>query len=212
MPLKGLDRLFCVPRPSRRLSETKMRKIVWLVLTLPWTVMTLRYLSGAAVYGEFLHQTGDAAAWLLLLTLAVTPLRRIFPKTKWTAFLVRNRRSLGVASFGYAFAHTVAYLVRKQELQYILADAAQAGMWTGWFAFAIFAALAATSNDGAVRLLGRKWTTLHKFVYLAAPLTFAHWALTVFDPATAYLHIGLLAVILIARAATARRTHVPSRP
>ncbi len=151
--------------------------------------------------GNISHQTGDVAAWLLLITLAVTPLRRFFPKAKPISFLMRYRRYLGVASFGYAAAHTVAYLVRKEEMQYILADFVQVGMWTGWIALLIFLFLAITSNDLSVRLLGRRWVILHKFIYLAAPLTFAHWALTAYDPFVAFAHIAVLAAILIARAA-----------
>ncbi|CDX58008.1 hypothetical protein MPL3365_290045 [Mesorhizobium plurifarium] len=56
----------------------------------------------------------------------------------------------------------------------------------------IFIALAATSNDFAVRTLRRNWKRLHRVVYLAALLLFVHWVLSAFDPLAAYLHLTVL--------------------
>ena len=68
--------------------------------------------------------------------------------------------------------------------------------------------LAATSSDAAVRALKRSWKRLHRLVYPAAVLAFAHWALTAFDPGTAYLHIAALAAIELVRIALQARQRV----
>ena len=68
--------------------------------------------------------------------------------------------------------------------------------------------LAATSNNISTRALKRSWKKLHRLVYPAAILTFLHWALTSYDPTTAYIHAGILAAIEIVRVALQRRQRV----
>ena len=72
-------------------------------------------------------------------------------------------------------------------------------MLAGWLAFALFVPLAATSNDMATRALKRTWKRLHRLVYPAAILTFLHWVLAAFDPATAYIHIAIITAIELVR-------------
>jgi sulfoxide reductase heme-binding subunit YedZ len=115
------------------------------------------------------------------------------------AWLARRRRYIGVAAFGYSLLHAVAYLERQGALQRIIAEAAEWGLLTGWVAFFVMLALAATSNDTSVRRLRTRWKWLHRTVYAAAVLTFAHWILTAFDPTAAYVHLGILAALEAAR-------------
>ncbi len=178
---------------------------LWLALSLPAAWLSARYLTGAITYGELIHASGDLAVKLLIVTLAATPLRLMFASSRWPLWLMRRRRDLGVATFGYAALHTVAYLERKASLSLVAAEAAEPGLWTGWAAGLIFAALAITSNNYSVRRLGRAWKRLHRLVYLGAALTFAHWVLTAFDPAPALVHLAVLAALEAARVALARR-------
>ena len=173
------------------------RPFLWLVLALPGAWILYRWAATPAVYGygHAIGDSGDWAAWLLMLTLAVTPIRLLFRKRRTAIWLMRRRRDLGVASFAYAAGHTVIYLVNKADVARVLAEAGSPELLTGWLALALFLPLAATSNDIAVRALKRGWKRLHRLVYPAAVLTFVHWALTAFDPTTAYLHIGALAAI-----------------
>lgn len=173
------------------------RPFLWLVLALPGAWILYRWAATPAVYGygHAIGDSGDWAAWLLMLTLAVTPIRLLFRKRRTAIWLMRRRRDLGVASFAYAAGHTVIYLVNKPDAARVLAEAGSPELLTGWLALALFLPLAATSNDIAVRALKRGWKRLHRLVYPAAVLTFVHWALTAFDPTTAYLHIGALAAI-----------------
>ncbi len=176
------------------------RAALWTVLLVPLLVQTYRYLTGSAFYGEYLHGTGDWSVWLLLLVLAVTPLRQLLRRFAWSGWLVKARRDLGIATFLYAAAHTIAYLARKADPGRILNEATDAGMLIGWFALLGMLLLTATSNDRSVRRLGGRWKALHRLVYLVALLSIGHWILTAFDPTVGYLHLTLLVLLFLGRA------------
>jgi sulfoxide reductase heme-binding subunit YedZ len=171
----------------------------WLILATPAAILTFRYWQQTVFYGEYLHFTGELAAELLIITLAITPLRLAFPGARWVRWLMARRRYLGVATFAYSLLHALAYLVRKASLQAIVDDALTLAIGTGWIALALLLLLAATSNDASVRILQHKWKLLHRAVYFAAALTFAHWILTAFDPLAGALHLGVLATLLAYR-------------
>lgn len=115
---------------------------------------------------------GMAALQLLLVTLAMTPLKRW---TGWTGWL-RVRRMLGLFVFFYAVLHVVAFLqfiAGWQDLwvtftgrPYIIA---------GLLSFVLLALLAGTSTRAAVRRLGKRWKTLHQWVYVAAVAAWVHY-------------------------------------
>jgi len=185
--------------------------ILWAVLALPGAVVAARYVAGGVSYGEVIHATGVWSVQLLIATLALGPLRRVWPRAAWTLWLIRRRRDLGVASFGYALLHLAVYLARKAELPILIVrEGLEPGMAVGWIAFAAFAALTITSNDASVRRLGRGWKTLHRLVYPAAALAAAHWLMTAFALRDALIHAGLLAGLLAARIALGRLR--PARP
>ncbi|HEY5569161.1 MAG TPA: hypothetical protein VIM81_18200, partial [Gammaproteobacteria bacterium] len=60
------------------------RYSLWLLLTLPGVYILIQYWRGETFYGEIVHFTGVLATRLLMLTLAVTPLRLMFPTARWT--------------------------------------------------------------------------------------------------------------------------------
>ena len=177
----------------RRLIDSPW--FLWLLLAFPAAVTIVRYSTGATFYGEVVHSTGQLSAQLLILTMAVTPLQLMFGRRGWIRWLIQRRRYFGVASFGYAALHTVVYLIRTGAFGDILAEAAEPGLLTGWIALAIFLPLAVTSNDASVRRLRRLWKRLHRWVYAAAVLTFAHWVLTAFDPVPGLIHLAVLAAL-----------------
>ena len=150
-------------------------------------------------YGHAIGESGDWAAWLLMATLAVTPIKLLFRKQGWAIWLMRRRRDLGVASFAYAAGHTVMYLWKKGSLGLVLAALDQDFILVGWLALALFVPLAVTSNDLSMRMLKRSWKSLHRLVYPAAVLTFLHWVWSAFDPTTAWIHVGILAAIELVR-------------
>ena len=171
---------------------------LWIALALPGALLLQRYASGAVSYGEFIHWSGDISVWLLIATLAVTPLRRLV-RGGFSVWLGKRRRDLGVATFGYASGHLVVYLLRKADAALIWKEGVDPGLLTGWIAFAVFLALALTSNNLSVRWLRAGWKRLHWLVYPGAILTAAHWLLTAFDPTGAAVHAAIIAALLALR-------------
>lgn len=188
MSLAAYDRYMSAVR-----AALQSRYTLWLLLAAPllWTIG--RYVTGGLYYGEVIHLSGEFSIRLMMLAMAATPLALALPGQRFTRWLLKNRRYLGVASFAYAVLHTAVYLDKTALVADILADALLAEYWTGWVAMLLFAVLAATSNDASVRWLRRAWKRLHRAVYLAAVASFIHWVLVAFDPAAAYVHIGILA-------------------
>lgn len=181
---------------------------LWLLVALPIAVQTYRYLGESIYYGEYVHWTGLQATRLLIVTLAITPLKLTFRRSPLFNWLLLHRRDLGLGAFLYAAAHAVAYLAYREPAR-ILEELTEAGMLTGWLALVIMLALAATSNNASVRRLGGRWKRLHRNVYLLALLTFAHWILTAFDPTSGYLHLGVLLLLLGLRTWQLRRNRIP---
>ncbi len=150
--------------------------ILWLILAIPGVSLTTKFLTGSAKYGMLMHVTGEFAGRFLVISLIATPIAMLFPKGRVSKWLIRNRRFFGVAAFAYTLLHTVFYLL-EETLGHIVDEFFRVGMITGWIAFFIFIPLAATSTDAAVRRMGPKWKKLQRWVYLAAVMTFLHWAL-----------------------------------
>lgn len=186
------------------------RALLWFVLALPGLWIVYRWMSAPDVYGygHAIGDSGDWAAWLLMLTLAVTPIRLLFRRRAWSTWLMRRRRDIGVGSFIYAAGHTAIYLADAANLEAILNDMGSPDLLLGWLALALFMPLALTSNDLATRALKQSWKRLHRMVYPAAVLTFVHWVLAAFDPTIAYIHIAVLAAIEIVRIGLQRRQRV----
>jgi sulfoxide reductase heme-binding subunit YedZ len=185
---------------------TPQQLILWLLLVLPAAVIAARYATETVGYGETLHASGVWSVRLLIVTLAVSPLRRAFPRAAWTMWLARRRRDFGVATFGYAMFHLAVYLERKAELPILIVrEGLEPGMAVGWIAFLALAALAITSNDAAVSGLGRGWKPLHRLIYPAAALTAAHWLMTAFELRDGAIHAAILASLMAARIALRRR-------
>ena len=118
--------------------------------------------------GDYItDQTGTWTLAMLVISLTITPLRRI---TKWND-LIKLRRMLGLFSFFYATLHLLTWVVFVHffDGQLMIEDVAKRPFITvGMATFVILFALAVTSNRLAIRKLGRRWQTLHRFVYLAA--------------------------------------------
>jgi len=177
---------------------------IWALLSVPFVLICARFAADMISYGQVLHQTGLWSAGLLVAAVAITPLRRLFKAATWFVAIVPHRRALGVASFAYAALHTGVYLERKWGADLIVKEGIEVPLATGWLALAIFVALAVTSNDASVRFMGRSWKQLHRYVYAATILVFAHWWLATFDPAMAYVFATVLLVTQSPRLLSAR--------
>lgn len=173
--------------------------LMWALLSLPFIVICVRFGNDAISYGQVIHQTGLWSAGLLLVALLITPLRKFLNSARWFMLILRHRRAIGVASFAYAALHTAVYLERKWGADLIVKEALEPSLATGWMAFAIFLALAITSNDKSVRALGSAWKQLHRYVYAATVLLIAHWILATFDPTIAYVFAAVFLVAELPR-------------
>jgi methionine sulfoxide reductase heme-binding subunit len=156
-------------------------------------------------------QTGRWALRFLLISLAVTPLRRL---TGWNV-VIQYRRMLGLFAFFYASLHFLSYWSFDLGFSF----AAMAGdilkrpfIALGFTAFLLLVPLAVTSTKGWIRRLGRNWTRLHRLVYLAAICAVVHfaWKVKVFtgDPVLyAVILMLLLGFRLVWQLRTASQAH-----
>jgi sulfoxide reductase heme-binding subunit YedZ len=143
------------------------------------------------------HVTGDTALSCLMLTLAVTPLRRL---TGWNE-LIRVRRLIGLTAFWYACLHLTTYLVFDQSLSIdeILKDIVKhPWVLVGFTAFLCLVPLAITSTKGWVRRLGgKRWQRLHRLVYVAAIAGVLHYFWLVKKDVQAPLLYGVVLLVLL---------------
>ena len=169
----------------------------WALLALPAMPLVHELFFGNV--HRLLMPSGEYAARFLIATLLVSPLSLAFPQVMALRWLMKRRRALGVASFCYAALHTLAYLVDEGSLPALVAALSDTAIWTGWLAFLILVALAAISNDWALRRLGRQWKRLQRLAYGAAALAFVHWV-TLQDHFTpALVHFAPLAALSLWR-------------
>ena len=146
---------------------------------------------------EITHITGDWALYFLLLTLAITPLRRL---TRINA-LIRFRRMLGLYAFFYVCLHFVTYLVLDQFFDWgeILRDIVKRPYITvGFSAFILLIPLALTSTRKMVQKLGKRWKLLHSLVYPITTLGLLHYLWLVKADIRTPILLGLVFIILLA--------------
>jgi len=155
---------------------------------------------GANPVEEILDRFGNWTLRFIMITLAVTPLRRL---TGWN-WLSRFRRMFGLFTFFYALMHFLTWLILDQGilLSAILEDLIERPFITiGFTALVLLSALAATSTDGMRRRLGRRWQTLHNATYVIAALGVWHyWWQVKKDITEPLIYATVLTVLLGSRA------------
>lgn len=154
---------------------------------------------GANPIEEMLHRCGKWGLNLLLITLTVTPLRRL---TGWN-WLIRFRRMLGLFAFFYILLHFLIYAILDQglALNYIIEDIIERPYITlGITGLLLLIPLAITSTNGMMRRLGRRWQKLHRLVYVIAILGVWHFYWQVKqDILEPLIYAGILAILLAVR-------------
>jgi methionine sulfoxide reductase heme-binding subunit len=139
---------------------------------------------------------GKTALNLLLITLAVTPVRQLTHLNN----LIRLRRMLGLFVLFYALMHFLTYIGPFQGLSWhsIAEDISKRRYITiGFTALLLLIPLAVTSTNKMMRRLGRRWQTLHRLIYLIAPLAVLHfWKMLKLDYRQPLLYACMLAVLL----------------
>jgi len=162
---------------SPRTRQRSISAAFVIACTLPAILLAWRFASdelGANPIEEITHVTGEWGLRLLVLTLCVTPLRKL---TGWS-WLAPQRRSLGLFAFFYATLHFLTYAVLDLglELGFVVEDVLERPYITiGFSAFLLLLPLALTSTKGQIKRLGRRWVTLHRLVYVAAALAVLHF-------------------------------------
>jgi len=179
-----------------------------LVFIASLTPLLLLLARGFGLFGEnlgadpvktTLHILGKTALNLLLITLAVTPVRQLTGFTH----LLRIRRMLGLFAFFYVVLHFLLYLSYQAfDLGEILKDIAKRPYITiGFLALLLPIPLAITSTNKMMRRLGRRWQSLHRLVYVIAILGVWHFYWQVKkDIREPLVYAGILAVLLGYRA------------
>jgi len=159
--------------PGSKAFYRLTKPVVLLLALLPFAILLLRAFElagfglGANPIEELLHELGRWGLKFLLLTLAVTPLRRL---TGWN-WLLRFRRMLGLFSFFYILLHFTVYAVLDQglDMAVIIEDVIKRPYITlGMTGLLLLIPLAITSTKGMMRKLGRRWQKLHRLVYVIA--------------------------------------------
>jgi len=165
---------------AERVNTAVRRVPVWLVYVLgllpaPWFLyLGLTGGLGVEPIKALEHELGLFALQLLVVGLAITPLRRFAGVN-----LIRFRRAVGVLAFTYVALHLLVWLVLDvQVLSRIWADILKRPYISiGMIGFLLMVPLALTSNNWSVRRLGPRWRQLHKLTYIVVLLGAVHFVM-----------------------------------
>ena len=141
--------------------------------------------------------TGVLTLVFLVVTLMVTPLRKLFG---WN-WLLKQRRLLGLIAFFYGVAHLMTYLVfdRDGQLQTVLSDVYKRPfIAVGMFSFLLMIPLAITSTNAMIkRLGGKRWARLHQLSYVLTVGGVVHYAMLVKSDFTYPALFGFMVALLL---------------
>jgi methionine sulfoxide reductase heme-binding subunit len=142
------------------------------------------------------HSTGDWTIIFLLITLAITPLRRITGQN----WLIRFRRMTGLYAFFYGVLHftTWLWLDKFFDVGEMVKDIGKRPFITvGFLGFVLMIPLAVTSTQWAIRKMGKNWASLHRLVYLSAIAGVVHyWWLVKIDVSKPLRYAVILSLLL----------------
>jgi sulfoxide reductase heme-binding subunit YedZ len=161
-----------------RRMQRALKFVVFLACLAPLAWLAWRAfhsLLGANPIEAITHFTGDCTLTFLLITLSITPLRKL-TRQPW---LIRFRRMLGLFAFFYGTLHLMTYvwLDKFFDVHEMLKDIAKRRFITaGMTAFALMIPLALTSTQWAIRKLGgKRWQALHRLIYFSAAAGVIHY-------------------------------------
>ncbi|PYX97264.1 MAG: sulfoxide reductase heme-binding subunit YedZ [Acidobacteria bacterium] len=155
------------------------------------------------------HSTGDWILIFLLVTLAITPLRKLSGQL----WMIRFRRMFGLFAFFYASLHFLTYIWLDKffDVHEMLADVAKRRFITaGFTGFILLIPLAITSTSGWIRRLGgRRWNLLHRLIYVSAAAGVTHYIwLVKADLRKPLQYAAVLALLLGYRIAGSARARI----
>ena len=197
-----------VPMPSDSAIRYVIKPLLFIICLVPFIVLTVGAVNdtlGANPVEKLTLETGEWTLRLLLLTLVITPLRRITGH----AWLIKLRRMLGLFTFFYACLHFTTYIWLDQffDWQEILIDIPKRPFITvGFAAFVLLIPLALTSTNSMMRLLKKRWVQLHKLIYVIAVLGCLHFLWVVkADTLEPLIYFVILLILLGYRAIEQRK-------
>ena len=181
-----------------------LKTLTWLACLSPFALLVYQAITntlGPDPTSTIALTTGYNALLMLILSLAVTPLRQLSPRLSW---LIKFRRLLGLFAFFYATIHLATYvaLYANFNLSVFETDITKRRfIIAGFCAWLLLLPLAATSTTWAIRKLGgKRWNRLHKLVYLAAICGIVHYWWQVKPGVLSPLRLTIvLGVLLLAR-------------
>ena len=184
--------------PRRFLIVLKI--LLWILCLSPATLLVWKATHdelGANPLSEVTLTTGHWTLYLLLITLAVSPLRRI---TGWN-WLIRFRRPVGLFAFFYGCLHLMTYLWFDKffDVHEIVKDIYKRPFITvGMTAWLLMFPLALTSTAASIRWLGgSRWQALHRLIYASAIAGVVHfWWLVKRDLTRPEIMAAILIVLL----------------
>lgn len=194
-----------------------------LLLLLPISWVVYKMLSNGASANpakDLNHLFGDIGFYMLAINISIgsalftlKTLKRSWPSS--LRFLIPFRRHLGVAGTLYIAIHVALHFVLEAGISEGFEAILKAQyLWWGSISFLILTVLSLTSNDLAIRKLGRKWKSLHRLAYVAMALTSLH-ALSI--EKADLIHFGWISLLCLSpllirllRFATISRTKMPS--
>jgi methionine sulfoxide reductase heme-binding subunit len=188
----------------RRSTILILKSLTWIACLWPLTLLVYGAVTntlGADPTANITFTTGYTTLLLLILSLAITPVRSLSPHLSW---LIRFRRLLGLFAFFYGTLHLLTYvaLYAGFDIHAMLADIEKRRFITmGVTAWLLLVPLAVTSTNWSIRKLGgKRWQRLHRLVYLAAICGIIHYWWQVKPGVLSPLRLTIvLAVLLLAR-------------
>jgi sulfoxide reductase heme-binding subunit YedZ len=182
------------------LNSKWSKPVVFLICLVPLAALGWRALHGELTANpiEFItHATGDWTLRFLIITLCVTPFRKILHLPE----LIRFRRMLGLFAFFYACLHFTTYIWLDKffDLPEMWKDIAKRKYITvGFTAFLLLIPLAVTSTAGWIRRLGgKRWQQLHRLIYFSATLGVIHYYWLVKSAVIRPLTYGAIVAVLL---------------
>lgn len=190
-------------------AVTLLKIVLWLGALAPAAWLLWGMFGGGSLGANpieaLTHVTGMTALVLVMITLAVTPVRRL---TGWNP-VIKLRRPLGLFALVYALVHFSIWFVFDMvfNVQWMIEDIAERPFITvGFTAFVLMIPLAITSTKGWIRRLGKRWAKLHRLIYVVGVLGVVHYYWFVkADTRLPILFGVIVALLLLARIPRLRR-------
>ena len=199
-----------------RATLITLKTLTWIACLSPFALMVYQAVNntlGPDPTSAIALTTGYNALLMLVISLAISPLRALSPRLSW---LIRFRRLLGLFAFFYASIHLATYVALYLNFDWSVFKTditKRRFIIAGFLAYSLLLPLAATSTTWSIRKLGgKRWNRLHRLVYLAAICGIVHYWWQVKPGVLSPLRITIaLSILLLVRPVLAWRNRRAAR-